>query len=237
MSLKGTWKLCAAAALSAGCMFAVTAPIGVASALGTFTLNDTPVEGNANVFDGALIRTTGASSRIYLHTGSQLTLGVNSSATFYNDHVVLAEGATRIDGMKAYTIQAAGYKIESAGTTSEAVVRLSDGSIQIAAMLGAVNVYNSKGSLLTRVAAGTASSFDAAAAGPSPSPSPSPKPQNNSGQSGATAGGPPSGATTGANANPSKTKLYVTLGVAMAGLGLATDAILQPGSGPTPTSP
>jgi hypothetical protein len=48
MSLRDGWKLCLAAGLSLSCLFAATPPIGVASALGTFTVNDAKVEGNAN---------------------------------------------------------------------------------------------------------------------------------------------------------------------------------------------
>lgn len=241
MSLEGVSKLCFLTTLSLSCAFAVTPPIGVVSAIGTFTVNDAKVEGNANVFEGSLIKTTTASGRVYLETGSQLTLGTNSAATFYKDRVVLQQGATRVDGTNRFSIQAASYRIQNAEPASEAVVRLEGDEVQIAALVGAVNVYNGHGALLTRVGAGTASSFDNQNSGAPTNVAANNSPKNpqsgaTAGQSGASAGQSGATAQTGAAAPPGKTKLYITLGVALAGLGLATDAILQPGT-PAPTSP
>lgn len=231
MKLKAVSKLCFATALSIGCSFAVTPTIGVASAFGTFTVNNAEVEGNANVFEGSQIKTGVASSRVYLENGAALTLGADSAGTFYKNRLVLQQGATRVDGMNHYTIEAARYRIQSAEPASEAVVRLSGGEIQIAALSGSVNVFNQKGALLTRIAAGSASSFDTDDNKPSPNAQSGATAQ---GQSGATA-------TTGAEAARKRKHqeelLYLTLGVTLAGLGLGTDAILQPGSGPPPTSP
>lgn len=235
MRLNGVLKLCFATALSSICSFAVTPTIGVASAFGTFTVNDAKVEGNANVFEGSQIKTGTASSRVYLQNGAALILGINSSGTFYRDHLVLQQGATRVDGMNRYTIDAAHYQIRSAEPSSEAVVRLDGGDLQIAALSGSLNVFSRQGALLTRIGAGTASSFQA---GNNPGTG-----QNTAitGQSGATAG--QSGATAATAEEERRRRrrreafLFLTLGTTLAGLGLAVDAILQPGSGPAPTSP
>ncbi len=236
MRLNGVLKLCFATALSTGFLFAVTPTIGVASAFGTFTVNDATVEGNANVFEGSQIKTGTASSRVYLQNGAALTLGLNSTGTFYKDHVVLQQGATRVDGMNRYSIDAAHYRIRSAEPTSEAVVRLDGGELQIAALSGSVSVFSRQGALLTRIGAGTASSFDAGN-------NPAATGQNTAttGQSGATAG--QSGATAATPEEERRRRrrreafLFLTLGATLGGLGLAVDAILQPGSGPAPTSP
>ena len=231
MRLKSVAKLCFAGALSISCSLCTTPTIGVASAIGTFTVNDAKVEGNANVFEGSQIKTGTASSRVYLQSGADLTLGINSAGTFFKDHVLLEQGATRVGGMNHYVIQAGPYRIQSAEPVSEAVVRLADGEVQIAALSGALNVFSTQGALLTRIGAGTASAFQ--------------NTPTQTGQSGATAN-PPSGATaqTGAASSAEEARirrhreerLFTTLGVALAGLGLATDAILQP-TAPTPTSP
>ncbi len=238
MAPKNLSKLCFAAALSATCSFAITPPIGVASALGTFTLNDAKIEGNANVFDGSQITTSTASSQVYLRSGAMLTLGINSAATFYKDHLVLRQGATRVEGMNHYGIQAASYRVQSAEPLSEAVVRVVGGQLQVASLTGVVNVFNRQGALLSRVAAGTASAFGTSANNTTANGTPNP-------QSGATAGQPPAGQSGATATTPEEAaaarkraqeKLFLALGVTMAGLGLAVDAILQPGS-PTPTSP
>ena len=243
MKFEGVSKLCFATALSLSSSFAVTPSIGVASAFGTFTVNDAKVEGNANVFDGSQIKTAGASSRVYLENGALLTLGLTSSGTFYKDHVVLQQGATRVEGMTHYAVEAAHFRVQSAEPASEAVVRLNGGALEVAALAGALNVFSPQGALLKKIGAGTASSFQV---GNTPSATGQSGP--NAGQSGATPG--QSGATAGQSgataATPEDVRrrrrrqqemLYVTLGVSLAGLGLATDAILQPGSGPAPTSP
>ena len=237
MTRKNVWRLCLAAALTASCSFAITPPLGVASALGSFTLNDAKVEGNANVFEGSRITTTTASSRVYLESGAMLMLGVNSEASFYKDHLLLQQGATRVDGMNHYSIQAAGYRVQSAEPLSEAVVRIADGQLQVAALTGAVNVFNAHGALLSRVSAGMASAFDTRGGNNTANANANGNPQTGTpaGQSGATAATPEEAAL---KRKHYEEKLFLTLGVAMGGLGVAVDAILQPGSAaPAPTSP
>ncbi|MBV9613768.1 MAG: hypothetical protein JO091_14940 [Acidobacteriaceae bacterium] len=233
MRLERFSKLGFLAALATGCALAATPSIGIASALGTFSVNDVKVEGNANLFDGSQLKTTSASSHVYLAGGSELTLGVNSAATFYTDHVVLQQGATRVDGMNHLRIQTGAYRIESAAPASEAVVRLTDGAVQVATMTGSIKVFNSRGVLLNQISPGTASSFDMRAGNNTPAANADP-------QSGAVAGQPPaqSGATAATPEDALKHKhqqeeLFTALGVTLGGLGLAVDAILQP----APTSP
>ncbi len=207
MAVNRFLTFCFAAALSVISSFAVTPTIGVASAVGSFEVNSAAVEGNANLFDGSQVRTTEASSQILLQNGAALTLAVNSAGTIYKDHLLLLQGATKADKMNGYTIQAARYRIEGVQPGSQAVVRLSDGSVQVAALGGSLKVFNEKGALLTRIGAGTASAFNTGAP---------------TGQSGATAGT--------ISKTKALTELYLMLGGSIAGLGVATDAVLQPTS-------
>ncbi len=230
MGLKGISKLCVTAALSASFGFAVTPPIGVASALGTFTLNDAKVEGNANIFDGSRLVTTTGSSRIYLESGTMLTLGTNSAAKFYKDHLFLEQGATRVEGMSHYAIRAASYRVESVEPLTEAVIRMAGGELQVATLTGSVNVVNARGALVSRVTAGTASAFD-----PRDNNTANPNPQQPAAQSGATAG---TYEEEQRKRRKREKELFLVLGTALGGLGLAVDAILQPGSAtPSSTSP
>jgi len=222
-------SLCLATAVCVTGYCAVTPTIGVASGTGMFSLDGTKVEGNANVFEGSQIKTGPAPSRVYLRTGEMLILGINSCARFYNDRVLLEQGATRVSGMSQSRIEAARYRVQSADARSEAVVRLEGNALQVAALSGAVDVLNQKGALLTRIGAGTASAFQT---GDKPVAA---------AQSGADAG--QTGATGAATEEEKRKKrrreeaLYITLGASLAGLGLAVDAILQRGNGPSPTSP
>ncbi len=230
MKLTAVSKLCFATGLSLSCSFAGTPTIGVASALGTFSVNDAKVEGNANIFNGSQIKTDLASSRIYLQNGAALTLGTYSAGILYKDHVVLQQGSAKVDGINSYSIQAGSLRIKGTEALSQGVVLLKEGTVQVAALTGSVNVLNSRGVLLSRVGAGTASEFqnDANA-------------NAGAGQSGATAGQSGATAQTGATSGAEQAhrtrvreaELYLTLGVVLAGLGLATDAILQPAGSPT----
>ena len=185
--------------------FAASPTIGVATAVGTFKVNSSEVEGNANVLEGAEIRTTNAPSQVFLQSGSSVTLGLNSVGVLYRDHLVLEEGATKVENMTGYTIQAASYRVQGE-PRSQAVVRFEGNEVQIASLAGFLNVSSNHGALLTRVGAGTASAF------------------NKNPQSGST------GAPINTADRAKETTLYLLLIASLGGLGLAVDAIVQPGT-------
>jgi hypothetical protein len=206
MTLQKLPKLFAVAVLAISFALAASPAIGVASAVGTFMINSSEVEGNANLFDGSRIRTDKASSKVYLMSGAALVLGVNSAGTIYKDHFTLSQGATKVDNLTGYAIHADKYDIRQGKPSSQAVVRFNQGVVEIAALAGSLNIFDQKGALLTRIGAGTASAF----------------------QSGLST--LPSGASTGNVNNRTRrlALLSIMTGAALTGLGLATDAILQP---------
>jgi hypothetical protein len=207
MTLYKLPKLLVVAAVTIAYVIAASPAIGVASAVGTFMLNSSEVEGNANLFDGSRIRTDRASSKVYLMSGAALVLGVNSAGTIYRDHFTLSQGATKVDNLTGYSIRADRYDIRQGKPSSQAVVRINQGAVEIAALAGSLNVFDEKGALLTRIGAGTASAF----------------------QSGLST--LPSGASVDNNNHRRRLAyLYLMTGSALTGLGLATDAILQPSS-------
>jgi hypothetical protein len=207
MTLQKLPKLLVVAAVTMACTMAASPAIGVASAVGTFMVNSSEVEGNANLFDGSRIRTDKASSKVYLMSGAALVLGVNSAGVIYRDHFTLNSGAMKIDNLTGYSVRADRYDIRPAKPSSQAVVRLNRGAVEIAALSGSLNVFDNTGALLTRIGAGTASAF----------------------QSGAST--LPSGASVDNNNRRRKLALLSLLTAsALAGLGLATDAILQSSS-------
>jgi hypothetical protein len=207
MTLNTLPKFFVVAAVTIAYVIAASPAIGVASAVGTFMLNSSEVEGNANLFDGSRIRTDKASSKVYLMSGAALVLGVNSAGTIYRDHFTLSQGATKVDNLTGYSIQAGQFDIRQGKPLSQAVVRLDQGAVEIAALTGSLNVFDQKGALLTRVGAGTASAF-----------------QSQSGDLNTM----PSGASVDNNNRKRRLALlYLMTGSALSGLGLATDAILQ----------
>jgi hypothetical protein len=189
----------------AGSALAASPTIGVATAVGTFKVNSSEVDGNANIFEGAEIRTASAASQVFLQSGSAVTFALNSAGVLYRDHVVLEEGATKVDNMSAYTIHAAAYRVQG-DPGSHAVVRFKAGEVQIASLAGALRVSDTHGALLTRIGAGTASSF------------------NRQQQVGRT------GAPVDTENRAKEATLYLALVASLGGLGLAVDAIVQPGT-------
>jgi hypothetical protein len=208
--MRRTVQFLLAIALSVAPSFAVTPIIGVASAFGTFVVNNAEVEGNANIFDGSQLKTGKASSQVSLQNGASVIVGINSSATLFRDHLVLEQGATRVNNMNGYVIEAENYRIESVVPTSQAVVRLEEDAVEVAALTGSLKVLNEKGVLLTRIGAGTASAFQTRAT--------------------------PANGTPQEVSNARKRReaaMLLLSGIVLTGLGLAVAAIVQP----SPTSP
>jgi hypothetical protein len=188
--------------------FALGPTIGIASAVGTFVVNSNQVDGNANLFEGSEVKTSKASSQIFLQNGAALTLGIDSAGNIYRDHLLLRQGATKIDNMNGYSVHAANYRVEQGEPASQAVVRIDGDSLEIAALAGSLNVFDRKGALLTHIGTGTATAF----------------------QVGAPGGGNNQGTANPNNNNRLKTQTATSLLLAatLAGLGLAIAAIVQP---------
>ena len=184
--------------------------IGVASAFGMFVVNHNQVNGNANLFDGSELKTTRASSQIFLESGAALTLGIDSAGIIYRDHLLLQQGATKVDNMNGFSVHAANYRIEEGQAATQAVVRLDTDVVEVAALTGSLNVFDEKGALLTRIGSGTASAF----------------------QTGGSGGGQGSPTANNNNRTKYRTATALLLAVTLAGLGLAVAAIVQP----SPTS-
>src|SRR5690242_18225550 len=147
------------AIVSTATAFAATPAIGVASAFGSFTVNSAQVRGNSNVYDGSQVNTGKNTSQIFLQSGPSVMLATNTGATIYNDHLVLSQGAVRVVNMTKYDVNALGYRIAADEPGSQAAVRLNEGAVQVASMSGVVKAFDANGAMLTRIGAGTASSF------------------------------------------------------------------------------
>ena len=199
---------CLAVLLSVTLCFPLPPTIGIASAVGSFIVNSNRVYGNANLFEGSELKTGKASSQVFLQNGAALTLGINSAGTVYRDHLLLEQGATKIDNMNGYSIRTDDYRIEQELPTSQAVVRLDGDMVEVAALAGSLGVFNKKGSLLTHIGAGTASAFQVG------------EPDTRGGQ----------GNSRPNNNNRLKTQaaMALLLAATLTGLGLAIAAIVQP---------
>lgn len=147
-----------AAIASAAPVWAAGPAIGVATAVGAFSLNSASVTGNADVVEGAQLRTTVAPSNVRLESGVDVRLATRSAGTVFGDHLVLREGAVRMANFNGYPVQVNDLQVQADTPGAQAIVRITAGSVEVASLGGAVKVTDG-GAMLTRVAGGTKMSF------------------------------------------------------------------------------
>ncbi len=185
-----------------------------------FQLNGSEVPDNANLMADARVVSQDKTVRIHLKDDCDYLLAPHSTARIEDHKLILENGKVRSRRSGNCKV-AAGFWLISGDPGTDGVIGYSGGNLEVASLNGTLQVAGSQGALAGTVVPGGYSTFGAGQAG----------------ASGAAAGGP-SGATASTGAAAPSTKslvLYSTaLGGALAGLGLAVDAILQPG---TPTSP
>ncbi len=150
-----------AGALAATPTFAGPALIGVATAIGSFSVNNSSVSGTANLADGALLATTVSTGQVTLKGGSSVVLGTNSAANFYDRKVVMVRGMARFDNMKPdFKVAASSLRVENDQAGGQGAVRLNGDKVEVASVIGNMNVYNQQGVLLARVGAGSVVAMD-----------------------------------------------------------------------------
>jgi len=145
---------------------AAASALGVATANGRFVVNSAQVSGNATVFDGTVIETTTAPSRVTLSTGARFQLSANSKAKVLADRVVLEAGASDLALDAKYEVEAGAFRIVPAAADSAArVARDGEAVVQVAALRGSLRVFNADGIQLANVVPGTALAFEPQAGG------------------------------------------------------------------------
>jgi hypothetical protein len=141
--------------------------IGTASANGKFAVNKSQVSGSATLFDGALVETGAASSRLELSNGSRITLNANSSLTLRGKETILEKGSGEIGLAAGHHVQARTLRIEGEAANAKAEVRLSgEREVLVKALNSPVRVFSKTGVLVATVDAGMGASFDPYAAPP-----------------------------------------------------------------------
>ena len=176
MTRNGLFTLAVAAALSVAPAFSAGPGIGVATALGSYSVNSSPVTGDTDIYNGTELRTTISPSDVHLENGADVRLATRSSSTLYTDHLELRDGALRVSNFDSYPVQARQLQIQADTPGAEAIVRMRGRTVEIASIGGTVKVTDG-GAMLTRVAAGTKMAFQnttppAAQSGASPGQAP-----------------------------------------------------------------
>jgi hypothetical protein len=165
MQLKSLRALFVVAAVSATSAFAATPVIGVASAFGMFSVNNVGMAGTANILDGSQLRTDASTGQVTLRNGSTVLLATKSSGQVFENSFVLTSGAAKIDNLGKYVVQGDRYHVLADDPKSQVAVRLNEGTFDVAAISGAVRVFDGA-VLLTHIPAGTSASFRTGANNP-----------------------------------------------------------------------
>ena len=140
--------------------------IGVVVAKGEFRVNESPVTGNATLFDGALIETGKASSSIHLSRGTALNLAGGSRVRVYRDRLVLERGESELVSGDGYTLEALGLRVQPSTPGVSARVVLQGGkAVQVAALAGEVRVLTGADYLVGKVTPGRILEFEPQAEG------------------------------------------------------------------------
>jgi hypothetical protein len=184
-----------------------------------FDLNGSQVPDNANLMADAEVVSLDKTVRIHLKDDCDYLLAPNSAAKIEDHKLILEKGKVRTRHSGNCKVAAGLFLISGDSAAADGVIAYSGCNVEVASLNGTLDATGKQGTPAGTVAPGAYSSFGCTQV------------------AGTGAGGGPSGATasTGAAAGTKSLVLYgTTLGVVLAGLGLAVDAILQPGS---PTSP
>jgi hypothetical protein len=147
-----------AAAVTAVSARAGSLPIGVATAVGSYSVNDVAVSGNTDLADGTRLETTTAPSEVRLGGGTDLRLAARSVGAIYSDHLELEGGAVRVGHFENYGVDVRKLQVQAESPNSEAIVRLRGNTVEVASLGGSVRVSDG-GVMLTHVASGTRMSF------------------------------------------------------------------------------
>jgi hypothetical protein len=151
-------------AISSAFRLSAAGTVGVASTRGTMEVNSAPVRDTANIPDGASVQTDETPGQIQLQDGVRVTLGENTSAKVYSDHLQLLQGTAQLTAGRSYSVDALGYRIEGTSKELSALVACDQNRILVAAIQSPVSV--SKGAeVLARVKPGSTYYLDPNAVG------------------------------------------------------------------------
>jgi hypothetical protein len=139
-----------------------------------YCLGASPDNASDTIAKGMHLEATAASREVNLENGVNLHLSPGSVGTAFSDRMVLEQGAVRVAHFNGYTIQAGQLQVQSTDLSAQAVVRMTNKTIEIASVGGGLNVTEG-GAMLTRVVSGTRSSFQQSGASGSTGAAPGPK--------------------------------------------------------------
>ncbi len=149
-------------AVGAASLLTASGPaIGMAVADGSFQVDHSQVWGNATLFDGNVVETGQALSRLKFAGGARLSLAAGSRATVHQGRLVLESGMGQLESAPGFEVESLSLRISAAEAGTVARIRREDASkVVVAALRGSVRVANSEGLLVASVEAGKSLDFE-----------------------------------------------------------------------------
>ena len=127
-------------------MTAGSASIGMATASGSFNVDNSRVKNSASVLNGMRVGTDSTSSYLVLDGGSQLSLAEGSTGQVFRDRLVLERGSLRIDRANNFAIDTATVRITPADPLSKMRIVIGDqNKVLVDVLSGEARVTNLKG--------------------------------------------------------------------------------------------
>jgi len=146
---------------------AASASIGIATARGSFRVDDSYVAGNATLFEGASIETGASTSELSL-SKTRMVVASESRGRVYQDRLVLDRGKVQWSG-SGYKTMAGEFQIVGVDGGSKALVTRMGETVEVASLSGTVNVLSTDGVMVMAVGAGNAYAFTPEPQGATPS--------------------------------------------------------------------
>ncbi len=142
--------------------------VGVAVADGSFQVDHSQVWGNATLFDGSVVETGRALSRLKFSSGARLSLASESRATVHQGRLVLESGMGQLEAAPGFEVESRTLRISAAEPGTIARIRLENSpAVMVATLRGSVRVTNAEGLLVADVEAGKSLDFEPQTAGAS----------------------------------------------------------------------
>ncbi len=145
--------------------WAASPGIGVATARGSFYVNDTPVSGNATLFEGTAIVTERVASVLQLEGGEQLELAAGSKGIVYRGRLVLERGAGQVQNGTRFRVEAGELAILPSSPGIARIGLERGGRVQVQAVSTPLSVTTPQGVLVAQLDAGSALAFETQASG------------------------------------------------------------------------
>ncbi len=141
--------------------------IGMATASGTFRVNNSKVKGSASVLNGMHVGTDDAPSYLVIDGGSQVSLSERSSGQVFKDRMILEHGSMRLDRAGNFAVETNAVRVIASDPSSRMRIRLDDqNKVSVDVLSGEARITNLKGIEVARVFPGEPLSFTAAPPAP-----------------------------------------------------------------------